>query len=70
MLARRDVDLDEDHFLDRDPRRSLGEVGRPMRPVEMRNARHPRKAQLLRVEDVDMGVDDREIRQGAPSSFT
>ena len=62
ILARRNVDLDKDHLLDRDSPGPFGEILRSMWSVEMRNRPHPRVAQLDRVIDMDMRIDDRKVR--------
>ena len=69
MLARRHVDLDEDELVHVHPSRSLAEILRPVAPVQERNVPHPRKAQSSRVVDVNVGIDDRKIRQSDSLRF-
>jgi hypothetical protein len=62
-----DIDFDEDEFLDLDRRRGLEEIRRQHRPVQHRRVLGPGIGEPLRIDEMDMGVDDREIRHRALS---
>ena len=57
--------LQEDHALDRKARRRLPIVFDQVRAVQKRDIGEPGVAQLLWVPDVQVGVDDAEVRHGS-----